>query len=451
MNKTCNDVCGTKSHNEPVKTMPGPITGVNDIPETMPGPVRPGYGYPNGYPENGPNNDPNGNNPNYIPPINDINNPVKYLSSMYDIIQDLSKELFTLILKKTVQIDNRINNSKITSYDYKLISTSIGWNDEVISTYRINNRKSGIEIENSGNNNCECCKYSQVLEFNSENKNLVNYILSGKHIKNNICNLKYQHVARQLQNIGLNILEYLLADPEINIIDKTILDVKRLMMLLNELNGLLTAIYQNNQDRFYDYINMVEIVNHIDSSDIYSLIDLISELSTTNWENFTERKKKFYVEKFGIEYINVFLNNNLINYLLSTENYIYIIGTSYLYPVMKMLFVVFGYDQIRRNFINDNKFINDTFFDYEVNVRLNIFNNMYPILTGIMGGVEIDNTPIDCKYVKKNYNGIYTIQDYLWHYDEYCKCISRILSIKKACRQCKRKKIENIKKYLKCV
>ena len=180
-------------------------------------------------------------------------------------------------------------------------------------------------------------------------------------------------------------------------------------------------------DLYASYIDMITLINSIDSNHISAFIRFISNITYVDYNDLTQEQKDSYETIFGMTFINNFINNTIANLILDSEMTELIVSSSYLYSTLKGLFCMFGYSEIIPRY--DPlvcKPISKCVYE-----KINIFNNVYPNITEIMGGTE--NLPnecvlVDCSKIPNNYDGLNTIPSYLWRWNDfsYCKYVENL-------------------------
>ncbi|MEM3062153.1 MAG: hypothetical protein QW303_01215, partial [Nitrososphaerota archaeon] len=184
------------------------------------------------------------------------------------------------------------------------------------------------------------------------------------------------------------------------------------------------------------------------------VINLIATLSLQIWDDLAPEQKNTYFNVLGKTFIEKFNNNKLIKILLKNDSKL-ILTTSYLYPLLKMLFIVFGYSRLvpcvvdncaeTRDGVNaepkcqekseqsDDFYFNvkeslwnkHSFPESQVYDFIRRFGELYPTIVGLMGGTEEfppDDIMVECDSIPPNYNDLKSLPEYLWRFNDYSYC-----------------------------
>lgn len=291
------------------------------------------------------------------------------INNITNDIQDVYEEIIKLIIKKNM-IQNQ-DNSIINKYTYNITNDNLGWKDDIITTF-----KAIPKFIKSENNKLKM-KESNLLTFIKMNNN-----------KQYTIDIPYSQVYKQLENIGYDIINS----------NKTSLIKNKLYNLNKDL-----MIFENDYlDLYLDYIEMIKLINSINNEKINWVINLIAELS---YKSIDDIDKDKFINILGEDFINLFINNQLIIILLQNDNSHLIMTGSYLYSIMKLLYIIFGY----------NQFIYNEEPDYEI---IKEYKKRYSNLVNLIGDEvsDIIDTEID---IIENYDNLETIGEYLRRYSEY--------------------------------
>jgi hypothetical protein len=99
---------------------------------------------------------------------------------------------------------------------------------------------------------------------------------------------------------------------------------------------------------------MVQIVNTLTTTQINTFLSLLATITYIPWSSLTPEQQNPFIIKLGSTFITSLLSNNLVNALLDSENPEYIVESSYIFSLCKMLFMVFGFDSLAQNVIIDS-------------------------------------------------------------------------------------------------
>lgn len=412
-------------------------------------------------------------------------------------IQNLSEELIKLTIRKTLRpVLNQINPNNnirynnflgkyergylgsasddlVNKYSYVLTRDCIGWNGNNVTNFKIlpkfikNNYQPSLptnygKIHNALlTNKCKNGKISSINNLTSSfsnYKNLVNY-LTSKNIQNLISgkaayiytyDMPYTDSFKQLESIGQDIVNQ--TDSSISETDASKLSTSALRTKLRNLETNLTHLLASNPSIYASYIKMVTLINSISRQNIIWLINLISILSFQNWDKLEDTQKKLYIKMLGENFILEFNANELVTILLQSDNSDLIIRSSYLYSLLKMLYIVFGFSEIKpiTNFNNKKEIcepIDQCIYDY-----IRLFGDLYPTIVSIIGGTidfPPENYKVNCEEIPQNYDTLTNIPEFLWRFNvfSYCKYVQYIAE--KQVTNALQTKINNKVKYLK--
>jgi hypothetical protein len=112
------------------------------------------------------------------------------------------------------------------------------------------------------------------------------------------------------------------------------------------LEDALSVLSVENPSIYDAYIEMLRIINSIPRNKMVWVINLIAALTYQRWGDLQRNQKQTYLEILSDDFISAFNDNELITILLQSDNSELILTGSYLYPIVKMLFIVFGYSKL---------------------------------------------------------------------------------------------------------
>lgn len=412
-------------------------------------------------------------------------------------IQNTSEELIKLTIRKTLRpILNQVNSNNsirynsflgkyergymgsasddiVNKYSYVLTRDCIGWTENNVTNFKIlakfikNNYTSSLPtnygkihtallVKRSKNE-----KQSTVNKFTpafSSYKNLINY-LTAKNIQSLLSNkaayiytydMPYTDSFKQLESIGHDIINQ--TDPSISESEAAKLSTCALRAKLHNLETNLTHLLASNPSIYMSYIKMVTLINSIPRHNIIWLINLISNLSFQNWDKLEDTQKKLYKKMLGENFILEFNANELITILLQSDNSELIIRSSYLYSLLKMLYIVFGFSEIKPIIDLGDKKETCEPLDHCIYEYIKLFGDLYPTIVSILGGTlnfPPENCKVTCEEIPQNYNILTNIPEFLWRFNifSYCKYIQYIAE--KQVGNALQTKINNKTKYLK--
>lgn len=312
-------------------------------------------------------------------------------------------------------------------------------------------------------------------------RNLQNLVSNRKGEFAYTSDVPYTDSFKNLESVGDDIINQ--TDPAIPPNDSARMSTAMLRVKLFNLERTLADLSVNMPDIYCHYIQMVKIINSLDrTDDLPWLIDLVGNLSFQKWDDLSEADRQSYIDNLGQDFIDAFNSNILITLLLQSGNSELIFKGSYLYSLLKMLFCVFGYSRLipiveypcqsncssnelsahrnqyvgaflRRNSDNDptTTDITNCCYDCPENTQfkccnecadpdpcppvcppvdpciyehITLFSELYPTIVEIMGGLSFPDAchTIVCGEVPATYNGLTTIPEFLWRYNDYSYC-----------------------------
>jgi hypothetical protein len=402
------------------------------------------------------------------------------------------------------------SGDNINKYSYLMTHDSLGWNDEVLANFKImakfiknntpvkfptDNTKqykklnstskvafSDREIKDVFNRMRTLTQYQKLLSFLSS-KSAHRIITNKRATFTYLSDIPYTYSFRQLESIGKDIIEQ--TDPIIDAVESAKMSTAMLRAKLYILERDLSNLSINHPNIFDAYVEMLRIINSVPRKKMNWVISLIAMLSYQRWENLTTQQHKCYLDYLGESFISAFDKNELITILLQGNASEVILTSSYLYPLLKMLFIVFGYSRLvpiivdnvgnrYENFVNrlgkhlekyrgaffrrgdqhhvleqcDPSYQQDRTENSESSVSeqpqiygarqqnikpvdqyiyefIKLFGNLYPTIIGLMGGTEYfppENIEVNCSDIPPNYDGLTSLPEYLWRFNDYSYC-----------------------------
>lgn len=265
-------------------------------------------------------------------------------------------------------------DDNINKYTYTIINESLGWNDEVLVNFKImakfiknsstplrfpadlanihNKIKSKSKVAFSEKEGKQHAMTGRTL-ISTQYKNFLTY-LTSKSMNNVIANkqasftyttdIPYTHAFKQLESIGKDIIDQ--TDPSIFGDDSAKMSTAMLRVKLYNLEQDLANLSVDHPNIYDAYVEMLRIINSVPKIKMVWIIKLIAALSYQRWEDLSENLQKTYLDILGEEFIQSFNSNELITILLQSNSSEVILTSAYLYPLLKMLFIVFGYSKL---------------------------------------------------------------------------------------------------------
>ena len=161
----------------------------------------------------------------------------------------------------------------------------------------------------------------------------------------------YPSAYKHLEDIGQDIIDQ--TDESVSGQDSARMSTALLRAKLFNLEQLLAQLSITHPSIYDAYIEMLRIINFLPRSKMQWLVNLIASLSFQRWDEMSEQVKSMYTDALGEEFISAFNSNELVTILLQTNESEIILLASYLYPLIKMLFIVFGYSRLVPNVVCD--------------------------------------------------------------------------------------------------
>jgi hypothetical protein len=447
---------------------------------------------------------------------------VETITNISENIQESFSELIKLVLRKTITpvLNPLGRNSRtlynastgrfergyvgydpsdsVNKYTYQMTTETLGWTGNDIVTFKITPKTNPYLIPGRGQtvgpryrpptSPLPLVLTRQPLEplpsvgpsssSNMNFSNLMNYIAgrtAASVIPNRVtglaylCSMNYTDGFEQLNSVGQDIVNQ--TDALIAPQDSARMSTALLRVGLFNLERILFFFMENYPDLYSSYLDMVRLLNSENNCNTPTIISLIGTLSVVNWEGVPEIQKQGYLNRLGENFITDFNSNELIAILLKSSFPELILTSSYLYSLQKMLYIVFGYNQLvpnlfsqrdpvvnpelyvpnqyiqRYNFRNLGAFITrgtlpvedqpaipprntpyepdclpppETAYDF-----IKVFCELYPIIVETMGGCNFP-TPCQnlfCEDIPNNYFDIDTIPDFLLRFTEHSYCV----------------------------
>ena len=323
-------------------------------------------------------------------------------------IQRVYEKLIKLLLKKSYRptLDPLHTNSStihyyqdnVNMYTYHPTHHCLGWQGAVLTNFRIEhkhqkrNTKVSYQLDQVAT---EFLLKINKLAFSPKEdpvRNIQSIIQNKKSGYVYQCDVPSAYAFAQLLHIGRDINADMAAS---------------LRLTLFELESQLVYLLSDYPDIFPAYLEMVQMINCLNRQQIIKLIRLIATLSVIDWQTLDPVKQEFYAKALGTEFVLAFNSNMLVTILLQSGNTELILTCAYLFSLLKMLFIVFGFGELVPNIVgfeeywNVDPYIIDTNFIDEniiqsisleqlaIQNRVTLFASTYPMLTDLMGGPDI--------------------------------------------------------------
>lgn len=398
-------------------------------------------------------------------------------------------------------------DDNINKYTYSMTRESLGWCDEILANFKVmakfikNNLPERFPAGNAKiyniikpktkvpyndketkqqvitNRTTSLLQYKNFIS-NFTSRSMQNVIMNRKASFTYTTDIPYTFAFKQLESIGKDIIEQ--TDPSIDSFVSAKMSTAMLRVRLYNLEQDLANLSVEHPTIFDSYVEMIRIINSVPRTKITWVINLIATLSYQRWDDLTEKQRQTYIDVLGDEFIDIFISNELITILLQSDSTELILTTSYLYPLMKMLFIVFGYSKLTplisdkcceetktvykeklqkhyeryrgafyrrgdsRNQISESEMYENSCSDTNSNCSdinnccpdpepidpciygfIRLFGDLYPTIVGLMGGTEEfppESIEISCDDIPADYDSLSTIPEYLWRFNDYSYC-----------------------------
>jgi hypothetical protein len=261
-------------------------------------------------------------------------------------------------------------DDNINKYTYTMTHESLGWTNDILANFKImakfmkNNVAQRFPAGNTKTHNN--IKSKNQIAFSdkegkksgsmSQYKNFLNYLNSRnmqKIISNKLAyfiytaDIPYAHSFKQLESVGKDIINQ--TDPSISGEDSAKMSTSMLRVKLYNLEQNLANLSVDHPSIFDAFVEMIRIINSVNRIKMVWVINLIAALSYQRFDDLPESQQEMYTDALGEEFICAFNSNELIIILLQSDAAELILTSSYLYPLLKMLFIVFGYSKLVPN------------------------------------------------------------------------------------------------------
>lgn len=322
-------------------------------------------------------------------------------------VQNTFEELVKLLLRKTLRpnlnplgknnkivynsLKKKYERGYITSlsddiinkYSYVMTNESLGWTDDVLANLKVIAKfiKNSTHPSMTNGKNVSCCTkarshsnapssnvvsrpkilFSDKIRPNvipehtslTQYKNLLNF-MSSRSMQSVLINknashtytsdIPYTFTFKQLQSIGQDIIDQ--TDPSICGEDSAKMSTSMLRVKLYNLEQNLADLSVDHPHIYDAYVEMLRIINSVPKTKIIWIINLIAMLSFQRWEDLSNTQQRTFLDSLGSTFVHTLIANELITILLQSSDSELILSCSYLYPLLKMLFNVFGYSKL---------------------------------------------------------------------------------------------------------
>uniref|UniRef100_A0A6C0C950 Uncharacterized protein n=1 Tax=viral metagenome TaxID=1070528 RepID=A0A6C0C950_9ZZZZ len=370
-------------------------------------------------------------------------------------IQYTSGELIKLLLQKSMKPPLYPNThiNAIGKYTYYLSNECLGWTDNIITSFKVTPKpikqhnlnklpvafspRERIALDEAlASNDYIPTAYRLFTEF-VDPQSIMEIIANQKFANTYTCSVLYTDSWKQLTSIGEDIVDQ--TDPEISMFNTARMSTAKLRVNLFTLERDLRYLADRYPEMYFSYISMILLINSVDQSDMEWVIYLIGNLSFISWDQFTPVTQGRFINVLGDDFIDAFLSNELITVLLQAGVGELILTSSYMYSLLKMLYVVFGYNEfiIKAIITPCDIFIDKTncpvLDNMPPNVKgneciydfIDIFYDMYPTINELIVGsmdVPLECELVSCATIPPFYFGLESIPQYLWRFGTFSYC-----------------------------
>ena len=263
-------------------------------------------------------------------------------------------------------------DDNINKYNYLMTHDSLGWTDDSLANFKVlakfikNNTLQRFpaghgKIRNSlltkskvaysdkeakasiGAHTTNLAHYKNFLTYLTS-KTMHHIIANKKAAFSYTCDIPYSYSYKQLESIGKDIIDQ--TDSSITGSDSAKMSTAMLRVKLYNLENDLADLSVNHPNIYDAYIEMLRIINSVPRQKMIWIINLIAALSFQAWDELSQQQQNTYIDVLGNDFIHAFNDNELITILLQSGSSELILTASYLYSLLKMLFVVFGYSRL---------------------------------------------------------------------------------------------------------
>lgn len=400
-------------------------------------------------------------------------------------------------------------DDNINKYSYIMTHDSLGWTNDILANFKAmakfirnsavprypmgntvnHNRtkeRSKIAFSSNESKHSPAVPISHPTQYNKllniiESNNMQGIIANKKASFTYTSDIPYGTSFKQLESIGKDIIDQ--TDPSIDGCDSAKMSTSMLRVKLYNLEQDLANLSVNHPNIYDAYIGMLRIINYEARSKMNWIINLIASLSYQNWDSLSTSQQQMYINALGEDFINSFNSNELITILLQSDTSQLILTASYLYPLLKMLFIVFGYsklvpsiadgcleslealndnlgkhyekyrgasfrrgdNQSKDNYGNSNCYDSDapdsTAMSQQMYIDplqadtepvdpciyefIKLFGDLYPTIIGLMGGTEQfppESIEVGCNDIPANYDYLDSLPEYLWRFNDFSYC-----------------------------
>ncbi len=318
---------------------------------------------------------------------------VETMKDISEIIEETFTESIKLVLRKTIRptlnpsgpnaravfnpftgrfergfVGNDPSDS-VNKYTYRMTTDALGWTDDNVTTFRITPKAAPsqtvqpklqttpivrfptssmqIPLSNGPGSRMSFQRLVECITTKSASS-----VISNRKGASYPVDMTYAESFKQLNLIGQDIINQ--TDESISPESSARMSTAMLRARLFNLENILTFLLVTFPDIYPSYVDMVRLINSQNSTNTIAIITLIGTLAVVSWNDLSPDQQECFINRLGQNFINDFNSNELIAILLKTNVPELILTTSLLYSLLKMLYIVFGYNELIPNLLNPN-------------------------------------------------------------------------------------------------
>lgn len=406
------------------------------------------------------------------------------IANITNDIKSLFNELIKLLLLYMIGNSSSVSicgksvttETKIMGYTFNILRDSLGWTNDSYISFTVSSRKrTRIAGINTVSGDTVIVGKKTKISFTSvskSDKSIINIISNSSNANKDDSQLLYDVIYEQLHKIGEDIIEQ--TDPSLSGYESSQMSTAMLRVQLYNLENSLQRLSEVRPGIFESYIDMIRLINSVSSEHIHIIADLVKNIAIVGWDGLSPETQVFYTRYLGEEFIFEFNSNELITILIQSEHSDLVFTSSYLFPLLKLLFSIFGFSKIAPNISEEpsreeyltnlmmqNRYDNmrgayirrgayndmppvqqqNEYYDLPNMIDPNnpniepikgyvydfirMFGELYPTLVGLMGGTEFfppESIEITKNDIPPHYHQLATLPEFLWRFNDYSYC-----------------------------
>lgn len=308
-------------------------------------------------------------------------------------------------------------DQNVKNYYYRMFSRTLGWTNTNMTSFYVISKTTHRGTKSLKQRDMILIPYNndsiQLRIRQDQNADAVNQLYLYNNIISKISNNSNQSV--YMTDVKFNelfkFLNFLRDDIILDLSNKKVKTIHKLLtgVLISHMKNLNITLGNCNLN---SYAELIAIMNSLDSTKTKSILRLLSVLKYKKWESYNvpavnntllnEEEMQYFVEELGTTFLNRFFSNSLILKLLEEKMGELIILVSYIYSLLKMLYIVFGF------------YLENT--DY-----IELFKSMFPNIVMLMNNNNNNNVIMNCTTEQTTYENNLTIKQMLCTFYTYSK------------------------------